>query len=133
VKPGATQQQIRVRVRALANRGQPENTTRLKYVLPHLRPTTRTNGVLWKVLVGRPDLADTITRHFDKYTKLPNSLADVAISEVLSEGVYHSVNAELLNLMFGRIQGARLNQVADFCYERLFVRRLPLGGAALAT
>lgn len=126
--PNATQQHIQSRIRVLANRGRPENTTRLKYALPHLKPTAKTNNVLWKVLLGRPDLADTITRHFAKYAKLPGSLADRVIAEVVAEGVYHSVNAELLNLLFGRIRGTRASQMADFCYERLFARRYRTGG-----
>ncbi len=49
-----------------------------------------------RVLIGRPNLVDTVARHFEKYQRLPNSLADRVISVLLSEGVYHSLNAELL-------------------------------------
>lgn len=121
--PTATQDQIRRRVRELANRGKPTNITRLKYVLPRLQPINKTNDLLWRLRTNRPDLTDTVTRHFGSYKRLPNSLAERIISEVLSEGVYHSVNAELLNLLYGRVRGAQLNQVADFCYERLFAGR----------
>jgi hypothetical protein len=75
---------------------------------------------LYKILINRPELSDAITRHFEKYKKLPRSLADRIIAEVLAEGVYHSVNADLLNLLHGRIDGARMTQIADFAYERLF-------------
>ena len=120
IAPFATQLDVRNRIKTLANRGNPVDITRLKYVLPRLEPTIKTNGVLYKVLTNRPDLSDTITRHFEKYKKLPKSLADQIIAQVIAEGVYHSVNADLLALLYGRVDGARLGQVADFCYERLF-------------
>lgn len=123
VAPSAPQDDIRARVRVLANRGKPTDTTRLKYVLPRLQPTNKTNRLLYKVLNSRPELSDTITRHFEKYKVLPKSLADAIIAEVHAEGVYHSVNADLLNLLYGRLNGLRLNQVADFSYERLFARK----------
>jgi hypothetical protein len=123
VAPFATQDIVRSRVRALANRGNPDDTTRLKYILPRLEPTAKTNKLLLKVLINQPHLSDTITRHFEKYRRLPASIADPIIEEILSEGVYHSVNADLLNLLFGRVDGPRIQQVADFSYERLFARR----------
>jgi hypothetical protein len=118
--PLATQEDIRARVRELANRGQPTDTTRLRYALPRLVPTVKTNNLLYKILTNRPELADAVTRHFEKYKKVPKSLADRIIAEVLAEGVYHSVNADLLNLLNGRIDGPRMTQVADFAYARLF-------------
>jgi hypothetical protein len=123
VLPFATQHDVQARARALANRGNPTDTTRFKYVLPRLEPTTRTNGLLFKVLINRPELSDTVTRHFEKYKKLPKSLAELIIAQVLSEGVYHSVNAHLMNLLYGRIDSARVSLVADFCHERLFGRK----------
>jgi hypothetical protein len=123
VAPSATQDQIRRRVRELSKRGQPTNTTRLKYVLPHLRPTTKTNGLLYRIITNRPDLSETVVRHFERYKKLPRSLSDLIIAEVIAEGVYHSVNADLLNLLYDRIDGGGLAQVADFSYERLFARK----------
>jgi hypothetical protein len=45
------------------------------------------------------------------------------IAEVIAEGVYHSVNADLLNLLYDRVDGGRVAQVADFSYERLFARK----------
>ncbi len=61
---------------------------------------------------------DGTIRHFEKYKKLPKSLADSIIGEVLAEGIYHSVNADLLNLLYGRIDFARITRVADFAYPR---------------
>ena len=119
----ATQDEIRTRVRELSRRGEPTDTTRLKYVLPLLRPTSRTNDLLYKVTKNRPDLSETMVRHFGKYKKLPAKLSDQIIAEIMAEGVYHSVNADLLNLLYGRIDGTRLTQVADFSYERLFAGR----------
>src|SRR5262245_53427904 len=123
VAPFATQDDIRARVKTLANRGKLVDTTRFRYVLPRLDPTNKTNSLLYKILVNRPELSEAITRHFEKYKKLPKSLADRIIAEVNGEGVYHSVNADLLNLLHGRIDGARMAQVADFAYERLFAGR----------
>ena len=51
--------------------------------------------------------------HFERYKKLPPTLADLIVDEVITEGVYHSVNADLLNLLDGRVDGARLIQVAN--------------------
>lgn len=121
--PFANQDLIRRRVRKLANRGAPSNTTRLKYVLPKLNPTNVTNTILLKVFFNRPDLSDTITRHLEKYTKLPRSVSAWLIAEVLAEGVYHAQNADLLNLLYGRVRPAEIPIVADFCYERLFSPR----------
>jgi hypothetical protein len=119
----AQQNDIRRRVKVLANRGKPKDTTRFKFVLPRLTPTSKTNTLLYRVIVNRPDLSDTIARHFERYRKVPKSLADQVITQLLAEGVYHSVNADLLNLLYGRVDTVRLNQIADFCYERLFARR----------
>ena len=70
IAPFATQLDVRNRIKTLANRGNPVDITRLKYVLPRLEPTIKTDGVLNKVLTNRPDLSDTITRHFEKSQKL---------------------------------------------------------------
>jgi hypothetical protein len=123
VRPGANQSDIRNRVRALANRGMPTDSTRFKFVLPKLEPSYKTNKLLIRVIENRPDLSDTVTRHLEKYKRLPKSLADQVIAHVVAEGVYHSVNADFLNLLYGRIDGIRLMQVADFSYERLFARK----------
>jgi hypothetical protein len=118
--PFATQEDIRARVRALANRGMTRDVTRFKYVLARLVPTNKTNALLYKVLVGQPDLSDVIIRHFERYKKLPKSLAGRIVDDVLAEGVYHSVNGDLLNLLCDRISGDKADQVANFAYERLF-------------
>jgi len=121
--PFANQDLIRRRVKVLANRGNPTDTTRLKYVLPRLKPSAKTNPVLMKVLASRPELAETITRHLEKYGKLPASISDALIKEVIEEGVYHSINADLLNLMFNRVGTAQSQILADFSYERIFASR----------
>jgi hypothetical protein len=118
--PAASQNIIQNRVRALAKRGKPLDTTRLKYVLVRLEPTNKTNDLLYKTFLGRPDLSDTIARHFGKYKKLPKSLLEKIVRQVTAEGVYHSVNADLLALLYGRVTGPKLSEIADFCYERLF-------------
>jgi Reverse transcriptase (RNA-dependent DNA polymerase) len=131
VASSATQDDIRIRVKALANRGRPTDSTRFRYVLPRLEPSNKTNGLLYKTLINQPELSEAITRHFEKYKKLPKSLADRIIAEVLAEGVYHSVNADLLNLLRRRIDGARMTQVADFAYERLFAGKFRGAGFAV--
>jgi hypothetical protein len=128
--PFATQQQIRARVRAIANRGKPTDITRFRYVLPRLSPTNKTNGLLYKILINRAELSDTVVRHFEKYKKLPKSLADWIIGHLLAEGVYHAVNADLLNLLYGRVADAQMTQVADFAYACLFAGKFR--GAAFA-
>lgn len=121
--PAATQDTIRSRIRVLSNRGQPKDTTRLRFILPRLHPSSKTNSHLYAVLTNRPDVSSSIIRHFEKYKKPPNSLAAKIIAEVTAEGVYHSVNADLLNLLYGRVDSARSAQIADFAYERLFAGR----------
>jgi hypothetical protein len=74
-------------------------------------------------LVKEPHLSDALTRHFGRYKILPVSLATKLIEQVIEEGVYHSVNADLLNLLYGRVKGADRNKLADFSYERLFARK----------
>src|ERR1051325_4293211 len=110
---GASDAVIRARVRVLANRGRPTDITRFKFVLPRLNPTAKTNRILYRVLENRPELSDTVSRHFEKYRKLPISLTGVIINYVLSNEVYHSVSADLLNLLIDRIDGSRYSQVAD--------------------
>jgi hypothetical protein len=121
--PFASQKDVKHRVRELCYRGNLTDVTRFRFVLPRLKPTTTTNNLLYRALVARPDLSESITRHFEKYKKLPGSLADQIITNVTSEGIYHSVNSDLLNVLYRRIDATRATHVADFAYERLFARK----------
>jgi hypothetical protein len=122
-KPFATQQMIRARVRLLANRGNPEDSTRFKYVLPRLIPSAKTNKLIYGIVGRRPDLSGAVIRHLSAYKKLPKSLSEQVVSDACDDDVYHAVNAERLDLLYGRISGAHLTQVADFAYERVFASR----------
>jgi Reverse transcriptase (RNA-dependent DNA polymerase) len=120
---GSSQDQIRRRVRALANRGTPTDVTRFKYVLASLIPSAKTNGVLLKVLERQPHLSDSLTRHWAKYKKLPSKLSQALIEQVERSEIYHAVNAQILDLLLGRVSVTHETQVSTFGYERLFAGR----------
>ena len=121
--PMASQKLVQSRLRLYMNRSHVTNVTRFKYLLPRLKPTATTNKKIVKLFQSEPHLADTVARHFSKYRSLPSSLRKTIISLALDEGVYHSVNAELLNLLYGRVAASAQNTLADFAYERLFAKR----------
>lgn len=121
--PGGTQADVQKRIRELTRTAHLADTTRLRYVLPALKPTAKTNAGLLAAMRTAPELADAITRHFAKYRKLPVRVADPLIQDLLDEGVYHSVNAEYLGLLFGRVDATRAARIADFAYERIFATR----------
>lgn len=118
--PGGTQADVQKRIRELTKPANRADTTRLRYLLPALKPSAKTNAALLSTMRKAPELADAITRHFAKYNKLPASVADPLIQDLLDEGVYHAVNAEYLLLLFDRVDATRAARIADFAYERIF-------------
>ena len=111
------------RIRELANRGKPKNVTRFKYALAALKPTAKTNPLVLRVLTQNPDLVGSISRHWKKYAKLPPTLSRSIIDAVMSNEVYHQVNAELLELLQSRVTAQQAQTIAQFAYERLFASR----------
>lgn len=130
VRTGGSQAQIRIRIRTLANRGKPVDLTRFKFVLASLDPTAKTNALLRKVLLNSPFLSGSLARHWAKYNKLPGRLADSLFNLAKASEVYHSVNAQLLDLLFSRSKRPLENDIADFAYERLFARKYRRKGVA---
>ncbi len=118
--PAATQDTIRDRVKSLAKRGKPTDTTRLRFILPRLKPTRHTNGLLVKVLDNRPDLYRSVASHLGQYRKLPKKLGSDLVDRIHPEGVYHVVNGAILELLFGRLNPSAGATVANIAYERLF-------------
>src|SRR5262249_40539824 len=122
-RTGSSQETIRRRVKLLANKGKPTDTTRFKYVLASLTPSAKTNGVLLKVLEQQPHLFDALVRHWSKYKKLPGKLAQSLIDFVTAIEIYHAVNAGLLELLWERVDTRQETALSTFAYERLFASR----------
>lgn len=97
------QAKLRKRITALTPRFRVTNATRFKYLLACATPSTKLNERIWRVLELHPDLYGSILRYFQRYSRLPESVAKRLLGLISEEPLYHAIHAQLIRTADGRL------------------------------
>ena len=119
--PAVNQAKLVKRIRELIRRGRvkAENTTRFKYLVAHVEPTSALNAQLMKVLSNQPELAPTVCGYIRRYPKIPRKMGDDIIAYLRGSELYHFVSGALLRACLGKLSDKQSDVLGQFCADRL--------------
>ena len=101
------------RIVKLTPRYKVKDQTRFKYLLAHATPRAVLTSRLWKILDNHPELYKSICNYLRRYRRLPKKAASKAVSIIRKSPLYHSVRAEFISAVDGRLPPAEDKALAS--------------------
>jgi len=117
-----SQHQIRTSLIQLSPRFRVEDNARFKFLLSRADPSSKLNLRLLRISLERPDLVQSIMRHFRKYDRLPKKVAQDLLDRLAKEPLYENATAEMIITLDQRTPPALLNRSMRIM-KRLWERR----------
>jgi len=121
LSPFANSKTVITRLCELSRRGRvgAENSTRFKFLLGHATPSHRFNARVLSLLRHHPDFAPALAGYVSKYRTIPRNLARDIANYMLTEELYHSVNADVLQACLHRMPDPFRAQIGAFAAHRI--------------
>jgi hypothetical protein len=112
--PRADQAKLAKRIVELSPRFMVKDQTRFKYLVAHAVPSAALTARLWRILENHPDLYKSVCSYLRRYGRLPAGAARKAVAVIKANGLYHSVQAEFVNAIDGRLTAAEDRLLANY-------------------
>ena len=111
------QKKLLMRITELSPRHSITNPTRFKYLLAHAKPASSLTKRLWRIYDKHPDIYKSFCSYLRRYKILPRVAAEEAISAIKAATLYHSVRAEFVAAVDGRLPRIHDIELALFLRE----------------